>query len=352
MDEGAILAWPDKPVAAGYLSALQELMSAYLDDPDKFMSEHQQEPIAADAGSRRFDPAAASRKVNGRSRCEIPPTCPFVVAYIDTHDKALYWLVTAFEQNFTPYVIDYGTWPEQPGREFTLANLQRPLSRHYPKHTTRAAVYAGMEELVSTLLARRYQKGSHSTALDVVLADTGYLAELWQQLKTKFDRLTLTKGVGIKAGSRPMAEWLRRPGEVTGDHWIRSPAARREHPVTQIDTNHWKTIAMDAVAAAPGEPGALTIFGDTRTVHAQLAAHWDAELSVETEGFGRKVTEWKQKPNRDNHWLDCTVGCFVGASILGARPEGSPIVPQKGRVRRHITQQDLMQRKAFNARAT
>lgn len=31
------------------------------------------------------------------------------------------------------------------------------------------------------------------------------------------------------------------------------------------------------------------------------------------------MDEWKLKPERsDNHWLDCTAGCAVCASMLGA----------------------------------
>ena len=38
-----------------------------------------------------------------------------------------------------------------------------------------------------------------------------------------------------------------------------------------------------------------------------------------TEGRGRKVDEWKMRPEQaDNHWLDCLVGVAVGASIQGA----------------------------------
>lgn len=40
---------------------------------------------------------------------------------------------------------------------------------------------------------------------------------------------------------------------------------------------------------------------------------------MKTEGRGRTVDEWKQRPERgDNHWLDGVVGCAVAASIQGA----------------------------------
>ena len=349
MDAGADVAWPERK-SEGKLSALQELMEYWLDDPEAFAAEHQQEPLSLDRTASRIDPAVVSRKVNGRPQGEVPPTCPFVTAYIDTHDKALYWAVVAFEQNLTPYVVDYGAWPEQPTRSFSLASIQRTLRRRYPNRTPEAAILAGADELVTRLLCRRFPKGQFSAGIDKVLADTGYKPEIWQQVKTLHPELGLTKGVGIKAGSKPMLEWERRPGEVIGSHWLTPPSKHREHPVTQIDTNHWKTVAIDAVAAAPGEPGALSFYGDPRTTHSLYAGHLDSETFVQTEGYGRKVVEWKIKPNQpDNHWLDCTVGCFVAASMLGAHQEGAPITPQRGRTRRTWTQADLMQRRRLNA---
>ncbi|WP_208093764.1 hypothetical protein, partial [Escherichia coli] len=52
--------------------------------------------------------------------------------------------------------------------------------------------------------------------------------------------------------------------------------------------------------------------------------HLTAEYKVRTEGRGRVVDEWKQKPHQpDNHWLDGIVGCAVAASIQGASLPGT-----------------------------
>lgn len=347
MDAGAVLSWPEKPVAAGYVSPLEELMAAYLEDPDLFLAEHQMEPRPTNEVQSRVDPKLLARKTNGRKCGEIPPSCAYTVAYIDTHDKALYWVIMGFEQRYTPYVIDYGTCPEQPIREFTLANMRTTLRRKYPHCALEAAIYSGIMELLGWLYGRRLPKGDYTAAIDRVLADTGYMSDLWHNAKTVYPQLTLTKGVGIRAGNRPIAEWDRRPGEITGDHWIQSRPSKREHPVVQIDTNHWKTIVADACAAAPGHASSLTLYGDLRMTHSLFAAHLDSESFVETEGHGRKVVEWKVKPGRDNHWLDGTVGCFVGAAILGARPEGAPVVQRTQR--RQYTQADLQKRRSINA---
>jgi len=346
MDAGAALSWPEKPVADGYQSPLEELMAAYLEDPDLFMAEHQMEPKPVSETKARFDPKVLARKVNGRKRGEIPATCAYTVAYIDTHDKALFWVIMGFEQRRTPYVIDYGTWPEQPVREFTLSDIRTTLRLKYQNCELSAAIYGGMIELLIWLYGLRLSKGDYTAAIDLVLADTGYVANLWHQAKTLYPALVLTKGWGLKAGNKPFSEWDRKPGQVIGDHWLRTKSAKREHPVVNIDTNHWKTVVADACAYPPGHPASLTLYGDPRTVHALFAGHMDAESFTETEGHGRKVVEWKQKPNRDNHWLDGVVGCFVGASILGARPDGTPEVGVKKK-RRVLTQADMNRRKSY-----
>jgi hypothetical protein len=49
-----------------------------------------------------------------------------------------------------------------------------------------------------------------------------------------------------------------------------------------------------------------------------LADHLTAEYRVKSMAQGRTVDEWKLRATRpDNHWLDCLVGCAVGASMQG-----------------------------------
>ena len=59
--------------------------------------------------------------------------------------------------------------------------------------------------------------------------------------------------------------------------------------------------------------------------HRLFIEHLLSEYRVKTEGRGRVMDEWKQRPERtDNHWRDGLVGCAVGASMLGyaARDSG------------------------------
>ena len=68
-----------------------------------------------------------------------------------------------------------------------------------------------------------------------------------------------------------------------------------------------------------------------------LAEHLTSEFSIQTEGRGRTVMEWKLRPGNDNHWLDTCVGCLVLGSVIGCNvPEYSDVVERKRkrRVRR------------------
>ena len=62
-----------------------------------------------------------------------------------------------------------------------------------------------------------------------------------------------------------------------------------------------------------------------------------AEYRVKTEGRGRKVDEWKMRPEAsDNHWLDGIVGAAVAASMLGASIPSTGEFGKPLRQRRHV----------------
>jgi len=67
----------------------------------------------------------------------------------------------------------------------------------------------------------------------------------------------------------------------------------------------------------------ISVTGDAHAigpvVNVSGAGDISSEYRVTTEGRGRTVDEWKLRADgRDNHWLDCLVGCAVAASMEGA----------------------------------
>jgi hypothetical protein len=143
-----------------------------------------------------------------------------------------------------------------------------------------------------------------------------------------------SKGVGIRAGQRPMSTYRRRRGERYGHHWYVPNVTRTsELRHVLIDTNFWKSFVHTRLATAPGDPGALTLFGKSAGDHRLFADHIaGSETFVRTEGHGRTVCEWSVKPSRpDNHWLDCLVGCAVAASMCGVRFGIEPVAREARR---------------------
>ena len=111
-----------------------------------------------------------------------------------------------------------------------------------------------------------------------------------------------------------------------------------------MDVNYWKSFVHERLAVAPGDPGAMTLFGKSAGNHALFAEHMAGSKTwTPTHGHGRDVREWKVKPTRpDNHWLDCLVGCAAAASMIGVRLPGMDTPPVRRRKR--YTQEDLRRR--------
>lgn len=162
--------------------------------------------------------------------------------------------------------------------------------------------------------------------IERLLIDAGYLpgviSNVCHRLPGAGGVVMPSKGIGIRAGSKPMSTYKRRPGERHGHHWYVPNVARTgDFRHVLIDVNHWKSFIHARLATAPGDQGALTLFGRSTGEHRMLADHVAAsETFVRTEGHGRMVTEWSSKPSKpDNHWFDCLVGCAVAASMCGMR---------------------------------
>jgi hypothetical protein len=132
MDVVAKVAWPDR-YNHDEISAIQHAMNLRLQDEAAFFAEYQNEPLL-DTSNETEDLTAdhIAAKLNGLGRGDIPTKAQFVTAFIDVQQKALFWVVCAWEENFTGYVIDYGTYPDQKRSYFTLRDLQHTLSAAQP----------------------------------------------------------------------------------------------------------------------------------------------------------------------------------------------------------------------------
>ena len=336
MDCGAVVDWAERLDDPRNLTAVQAAMHAfYKYGPAGFAAEFQNEPLTLESVGHRLTPEILVSRVSGRAWSEVPLEFPILTCAIDVQQYSLWYLVVAWKMNFTGHVVDYGVWPEQQRRDVTKADIENSssnLQARYPNRGIEGTIQAGLEDLVSRLLARNFQKsgGAGLARIGQMLVDSGKWPNVIHAVKTSKGGAVMSpsRGEGIGAGGRPMASRKRKEGErwdTLGRWYFPAVKGTREFPACVIDTNWWKSFVHAGFLTAPGDPGAITLFGDDPERHSLFASHITAETYVTpTSPKGIPVDEWTLRPSRpDNEWLDCAVGCAVAASMLGCKRIGN-----------------------------
>lgn len=330
MDEGAVVAWPERH-NEDELSAIQHAMNLKLRDEAAFFAEYQNEPIVETEGEEMLSAEEIAAKLNGYKRCVLPISCNHLTMFIDVQQKALYWMLCGWETDFTGYIVDYGTWPEQKRLYFTLRDIRRTITQQKPGAGLEGAIYHALEQLTEQRLSRLYHR---EDGLDVKIdrclidANWGQSTDVVYQFcrQSRFTGIVLpSHGKFVGASSIPFSEYKRKRGDRVGLHWrIPNTTGKRAVRHVLIDTNFWKTFVHARLSVAMGDPGSLSLFGRDEVAHRLLAEHLTAEYRIKTMARDRTVDEWKLKATRpDNHWLDCLVGCAVAASMEGSKLFGT-----------------------------
>jgi phage terminase large subunit GpA-like protein len=325
MDEGAVVAWPER-FNHDELSAIQHAMNLKLQDEAAFYAEYQNEPLPEEvAGDDELTTDQIAGKLNRMKRGEVPVGCNHLTAFIDVQANLLFFVVAAWEDDFTGYVLDYGTFPDQKRAYFTLRDARLTLAGVTGAAGLEGAIYAGLERLTASLLGRGWRRDDGAelrVERCLIDANWGSATDVVYQFCRQSAHASVvmpSHGRFVGASSQPFSEYKRRPGDRVGHNW-RVPNVHGKRAVRHAlyDTNYWKSFVHARLAVPMGDRGCLSLFGDKPEMHRLFAEHLTAEYRVRTEGRGRTVDEWKQRPERgDNHWLDCLVGCAVAASMQG-----------------------------------
>jgi phage terminase large subunit GpA-like protein len=270
--------------------------------------------------------------------------------FIDVQANLLFFVVAAWEDDFTGYAIDYGAFPDQKRPYFTLRDARLTLSAATKASGLEGAIYAGLDSLTKAFLGREWRRDDGAMLRIercMIDANWGSSTDIVYQFcrQSAYAGIVLpSHGRFVGASSQPFSEYKRKPGDRVGHNW-RMPNVHGKRAVRHAiyDTNYWKSFVHARLAVTMGDKGCLSLFGDKPEQHRLLAEHLTAEYRVKTEGRGRTVDEWKQRPERgDNHWFDCLVGCAVAASIQGAVLFGTD---GQGRAKRERVSFASMQRR-------
>lgn len=328
MDEGCRATWPDR-FNQDEVSSVQHAMNLYFRDKQMFMSEYQNEPDAPDLGDgERITPEHVFQALNRRARLEIPQQASRLTMFVDVQKNLLYWSIMAFAENFTSWLIDYGTYPEQPRAVFSTQDAAPTYMDINPQSGLEAALTSALHECIVPALEQSYlrEDGAELT-ISRCLIDSGWgdsTDTIYTFIRESGHAATLlpSKGVGINATVAPFSEYKRRPGEIVSAYeWHVAPVRNKRHVrLLRYDTNYWKSFFRNRITGARGEPGAFSLFGEQITPRLRLLAdQLSSEYSIAEAAKGRRVNIWRLTPNRENHWLDCVVGCMVAASEQGCR---------------------------------
>src|SRR5690606_1249122 len=122
----------------------------------------------------------------------------------------------------------------------------------------------------------------------------------------------------VGATGATVDQWRGEKGDKRGPGWILQ-RGRREQLHSVFDTNQLKSWLAGQLTAQVG----ISLPGDSSTELAMLADNLAAEYGTEIESkTGKKCTEWRLKPGRDNHLMDALLMSAVAASISGATLPG------------------------------
>jgi len=330
MDAGAEVYWPQR-FRKDELSAIQSAMNIYFRDPEAFASEYQNEPLEDDQATEVYWPAVEiARKVSGYDRRHVPDDAQFLTAFVDVQQRLLYWMVCAWAEEFTGWILDYGTFPEQRAKTFRAQHVSTTLEKRY-KAKLDVAIRKGLQELVEQLLGRGFSRDDGSAArIDRLAIDAAWgnsTAIIRSFIRTSPHGGLMLPSFGKARGAKdsPISTWQKKRGEWRGLECQIPPAKGREIRHLMYDTHFWKTQAMRRLSTDIGEAGAVSIYGGKSHRHDFLAEQLTAEKprDITDEKSGRTVTEWTLPPGvTENHWFDTFVGCNVLANTLGIYPPG------------------------------
>jgi Phage terminase large subunit (GpA) len=324
MDLGAVVAWEQR-FLHDEISAVQYAMNLFLTDQAAFMAEYQNEPLLPEIEGGQLKADAVAARVNGVPRGVLPLMTTHLTCYVDVQKKLLYWLVAAWGNDFTGAVVDYGSYPDQGRRYFSLFDARKTLSKDSPGSGLEGSIYAGLSKLADQLLKREWtREDGAAMKIEKLLIDANWGASTdvvyqWCRTTPHSALVMPSHGKYVGPASKPWSEYQRRPGEKLGFHWM-IPVGSGKRAVRHllIDTNFWKTFVAERLMSSVADRGALTLFGKSSGDHQLLSEHCVAEYRAKPKDGVRVVDEWKLRQERpDNHLWDCLVGCAVGASMLG-----------------------------------
>lgn len=267
----------------------------------------------------KCSPAEISDKIHRTPRYIVPVECKHIVTHIDVNEEILTSVTTASPDLFQPHIIDYGTFPEQPGSAWEKHRLYSTLSRKYPEVPELGLrLYTAIRDYINKLGATEYiREDGIKIQNHLISVDVGYHQEDVRRAcrDSNFSNIALgARGLSIVAKEKPFEE-KHHPAENTKHyHCYTQPSSDRVTFEVMADINFLKTLIHTGFKTRIGLPGCISLYAPQHFgEHILMGHHCNHEECREDyyEKEERKIVVWGDRRDRDNEYFDNLVGCLA-----------------------------------------
>lgn len=315
LDEGAEAAW-EQHYTESEVSAIQHAMHLYLFDQKAFWSEYMNEPLEQEMEAENLTQDDLLRKIRADLPKGIaPPETTTITAGIDIQKDCLYWLVTAWGEDFSGHVLEYGRYPKGNAK----------METRWPGCSLEEQVCNSLIELSQTLQAKTYRRDTgEELGIGKVIVDSnwGLLTDAVKKVCRQVQPrcwLEPTQGWGKGPDQRFLAK-AKQIGEVRGPEWKKEPIGPKGICRTYTyNTNYWKSFVRARIQAGINARSSLTFYKGDILVHQKFFQHLLGECSSKLTGQYGTMDKWILKPGAPNHWFDCLIMSAVAASASGIK---------------------------------
>lgn len=329
--------WAEEPQTE--VSALHHAMNFLIEEgPESFETECQCNVELRDEDGQEIKCTTEQivRKTSRFERYHCPLDTQFVTTHIDVNKGILTYVTMTSPQILRPSVIDYGTWPRQPGSIWEKKTLVNPLSRQYPDVPEfENQIYLGVSDLLAQLTEQEYIREDGSLMVhNMITVDVGYrIDEVLRAIRDSPHRHIVfgARGQGLTANVKEFGQRHYGPDCMVFHHCALVPTLDRQGMILYADVNYFKTMFHKGIKSRSGIIRSIDLYNPPQgSSHLQFAQHCTSESPFEdrNELEGRTVIIWTP-PKGDNEYFDNAVGCLANFMKLGCKLSSSDVKPEK-----------------------